>query len=276
MIHTRTMDLRAYRRSDGLYDIEGHIIDVKPFTHNFTDTYRAAGEPVHDMWLRLTVDRALVVQAAEAKFDVGAHAYCAGVEPNFAELAGLRIAPGWNRGVRQRVGHGLGCTHLVEMLAQMATAAMQALDGQGIEVRALGPGPGRASALKMCYAGLTKGTFTLHTAVLLAAHRLGLESELRSELEYSQAKVLERMTAIVPWLAADAGRWIGEMEEIAETFAGVGLTPDFHRAAAQVFALRDATPLAAETRESRAAERRLEDAIAIYAKALDEPDAPGT
>jgi len=127
MIHTRTMDLRAYRRSDGLYDIEGHIIDVKPFTHNFTDTYRAAGEPVHDMWLRLTVDKELVVQAAEAKFDVGAHAYCAGVEPNFAELAGLRIAPGWNRGVRQRVGHGLGCTHLVEMLAQMATAAMQAL-----------------------------------------------------------------------------------------------------------------------------------------------------
>jgi 3-hydroxyisobutyrate dehydrogenase-like beta-hydroxyacid dehydrogenase len=156
------------------------------------------------------------------------------------------------------------------------TSAMQALDGQGIDVRALGSAPGQASALKMCYAGLTKGTFTLHTAVLLAAHRLGLESELRSELEYSQAKVLERMTAIVPWLAADAGRWIGEMEEIAETFAGVGLTPDFHRAAAQVFALLDATPLAAETRESRAAERRLEDAIAIYAKALDEPDAPGT
>ena len=127
MIHTRTMDLRAYRRSDGLYDIEGHIIDVKPYTHNLTDSHRAAGEPVHDMWLRLTVDKELVVQSAEAKLDVGAHAYCTGVEPNFAHLAGLRIAPGWNRGVRERVGHGLGCAHLVEMLAQMATAAMQAL-----------------------------------------------------------------------------------------------------------------------------------------------------
>jgi len=127
MIHTRTMDLRAYRRSDGLYDIEGHIIDVKPQTQHLPVSHRAAGEPVHDMWLRLTVDKELVVRSAEAKLDVGGHAYCAGVEPNFAELAGLTIGQGWNRHVRERVGHELGCTHLVEMLAQMGTAAMQAL-----------------------------------------------------------------------------------------------------------------------------------------------------
>ncbi|MAG95724.1 MAG: hypothetical protein CMM08_03405 [Rhodospirillaceae bacterium] len=154
------------------------------------------------------------------------------------------------------------------------TAAMQALDGQGIDVRALGPGPGRASALKMCYAGLTKGTFTLHTAVLLTAQRLGLGPELRSELEHSQAKVLERMAAIVPWLAADAGRWIGEMEEIAETFAAAGLTPNFHHAAADIFRLLDTTPLAAETREDRDPGRSLDEAIAIFAGALDDPDNP--
>jgi hypothetical protein len=49
------------------------------------------------------------------------------VAPNFEALAGLRIGPGWNRMVRERVGHGRGCTHLVEMLAQMATTAMQAV-----------------------------------------------------------------------------------------------------------------------------------------------------
>ena len=121
---------------------------------------------------------------------------------------------------------------------------------------------------------LEHGTLTLHTAVLLAAQRLGLGPELRSELEYSQAKVLDRMAATVPWLAADAGRWIGEMEEIAETFAAAGLTPDFHHAAADIFRLLDTTPLASETREDRDPERSLDEAIAIFAGALDDPDNP--
>jgi hypothetical protein len=127
LIHTRTMDLKAYRRSDGQFDIEGHITDVKPFTHHLLDSHRTAGEPIHDMWLRLTIDKDMEVQSAEAKLDVGAHVMCPGVEPNFAALAGLRVGPGWRKGVRERVGQGRGCTHLVEMLAQMATAAIQAM-----------------------------------------------------------------------------------------------------------------------------------------------------
>jgi hypothetical protein len=127
LLHRRNIDLKAYRRKDGLYDVEGHIIDVKPFTHHLIDSHRAAGEPVHDMWLRLTIDRQLVVQSAEAKLDVGAHRICPLVAPNFEVLKGAQIGPGWNRIVRERVGRGKGCTHLVEMLAQMATAAMQAM-----------------------------------------------------------------------------------------------------------------------------------------------------
>lgn len=126
-IHNRTIAITAYERTDGLVDIEGHILDIKPFSHHLLDSHRAAGEPVHDLWLRLTVDKTMVVQSAEAKLDVGAHSICHLVAPNFADLAGLKIGPGWNRMVRQRVGHGRGCTHLVEMLAQMATTAMQAM-----------------------------------------------------------------------------------------------------------------------------------------------------
>ena len=126
-IHNRTISITAYERTDGLVDVEGHILDIKPFSHHLLDSHRAAGEPVHDLWLRLTVDKTMVVQSAEAKLDVGAHGICHLVAPNFAALAGLKIGPGWNRMVRQRVGHGKGCTHLVEMLAQMATTAMQAI-----------------------------------------------------------------------------------------------------------------------------------------------------
>ncbi len=126
-IHNRTISITAYQRNDGLVDVEGHILDIKPFSHHLLDSHRAAGEPVHDLWLRLTIDRTMVVQSAEAKLDVGAHGICHLVAPNFEALAGLRIGPGWNRMVRERVGHGRGCTHLVEMLAQMATTAMQAV-----------------------------------------------------------------------------------------------------------------------------------------------------
>lgn len=129
-VHTRTLALQVYRREDGLFDIEGHIVDVKPISVEFHNSRRSAGEPVHDLRLRLTIDRHLLVQSAEAKMDVGAYPYCAGVEPNFANLAGLKIGPGWNRRVRERVGGGMGCTHLVEMLQQMATTALQAVWSQ--------------------------------------------------------------------------------------------------------------------------------------------------
>jgi hypothetical protein len=126
-IHNRSISIIAYQRADGLVDVEGHILDIKPFSHHLLDSHRAAGDPVHDLWLRLVINRDMVVQSAEAKLDVGAHSICHLVAPNFAALAGLRIGPGWNRMVRERVGQGRGCTHLVEMLAQMATTAMQAV-----------------------------------------------------------------------------------------------------------------------------------------------------
>ena len=142
---------------------------------------------------------------------------------------------------------------------------IEALDGHGIAVKPIGAEVGRASALKMCYAGLTKGTFTLYTAVLLAAESLGLSAELRDELAFSQADAYARMQAIVPRLPADSARWIGEMEEIAATFAGAGVTPAFHQGAAAIFQLLAKTPFAAETRETMDTSRGLEDSVRAFA-----------
>ena len=148
------------------------------------------------------------------------------------------------------------------------TAPLEALDGQGIDVRPLGTEVGRASGLKMCYAGLTKGTFTLHTAVLLAARSLGLAEALGAELRASQAAVYARMEAMVPRLAADAERWVAEMEEIAATFEDAGLSRGFHDGAAETFRLLATTPLAAETRETLDPDRTLDEAVEIFAAAL--------
>lgn len=151
------------------------------------------------------------------------------------------------------------------------TAPMQGLDGKGIEVLSLGPEVGRASGLKMCYAGLTKGTWTLHTAVLLAAEALDLRDPLTAELTASQQGALAAMRDRVPKLPADSQRWIGEMEEIAATFAAAGVPSDFHQGAAEIFRLLSRTPFAAETRETMDQGRTLEEALPVYAAQLRLP-----
>ena len=152
------------------------------------------------------------------------------------------------------------------------TGAVEALHGKAFQVMPMGAGVGRGSAIKMCYAGLTKGTWTLYTAVLVAAEAMGLSDELRDEFRHSQPDAYARMQSIVPRLPADSGRWIGEMEEIAATFADAGVSPGFHEGAAAMFRLMTATPFARETRETVDANRGLEESIRVFARHLAKSD----
>ena len=151
--------------------------------------------------------------------------------------------------------------HELESLATQGPAG-------ALHVRVLGDEIGAASGLKMAYAALTKGTMTLHTAVLLLARRMGLAAELQRELEESQAAAWQRM-AVIPFLPADAGRWIGEMREIAASFRDVGVTSGFHEGAEAMFQLLAATPFASETRETLDRTRSVDDTIAALAELLD-------
>jgi 3-hydroxyisobutyrate dehydrogenase-like beta-hydroxyacid dehydrogenase len=150
-----------------------------------------------------------------------------------------------------------------------ARRALLDLDLAEIALVDLGPRVGDASALKMAYAALNKGTDALHAGLLLAALRLGVLKPLLQECEASQAEALARMKARVPFLGATAARFTGEMAEIAKTFAAVGVTADFHRGAEWVYALIAATPFATETRESLPRERTLDAALAAYDAALE-------
>ena len=138
---------------------------------------------------------------------------------------------------------------------------MDELDGKGIVVKNLGPSIGRASGMKMCYASMTKGTNALRVAMLTAAESLGLYDELIEELTSSQGGALSTMESGIPGLPANAGRWIGEMEEIAETFEAAGVTPRFHQGAAEIFRLLDSTLFADESPETIDRNRTLKDTI---------------
>ena len=149
-----------------------------------------------------------------------------------------------------------------------AAGLMAELDGNGMKINQLGAEIGRASAVKMIYASVTKGTDSLLTAAYTAAEALGIRAEMEVEWADSQPEAFARMGRRVSALPADAGRWIGEMEQISETYASVGVTPNYHKGAADMYRLLNATPFGAESRETMDKSRTMQESVKVYVQHL--------
>jgi 3-hydroxyisobutyrate dehydrogenase-like beta-hydroxyacid dehydrogenase len=145
---------------------------------------------------------------------------------------------------------------------------LAALNEYGLDVRVIGPQVGKASGLKMCYASLTKGLTALATQALTAAATLGLSETLTGELRESQADLFAWIERQVPRMPPKAYRWVSEMEEIARTFADVGLPPQMLEGAAAIYRLVEQTELGGETPEERHLGRALSGVIFILATTL--------
>jgi len=146
------------------------------------------------------------------------------------------------------------------------TALFEALRGCDLDVRVVGPEVGKASGLKMVYAASTKGTTALWTELLTAARMLGLEDALRAELgENPTFKAQQRSITMMP---NRARRWVGEMEEIAATFEGVGMTPRILLGATDMYTLVGETQLADLT--SRDPSPSLDEVLAALQSRLQE------
>lgn len=156
-LHKRTIVIDGYEREDGLWDIEGHLTDVK--TYGFDSSWRghvAPGTPVHEMRVRLTIDDDMRIVESEAVTENHPFPTCPHAAPNFSELAGIRIGPGWMREVRKRAGGKEGCTHILEMLAQIGTTAFQTMVAKRNRESENNPSSGepqkRPPLLNSCYA----------------------------------------------------------------------------------------------------------------------------
>jgi hypothetical protein len=127
-IHNRTIVCEGFHREDGLWDIEGRLVDTKSYA--FANTWRSEvqpGEPLHEMLVRLTVDNDFTVVAVETASDHTPHRECGAILPNFQRLVGLRIGPGWSRRVKELTGGVEGCAHHVELVNLLATVAFQTI-----------------------------------------------------------------------------------------------------------------------------------------------------
>jgi 3-hydroxyisobutyrate dehydrogenase-like beta-hydroxyacid dehydrogenase len=115
-----------------------------------------------------------------------------------------------------------------------------------LEAIVLGQDTTQASALKMAYAAYTKGSSALLLAVNALARSTGVQDALQREWDISQPGLVKRSQGAAKGTSRKAWRFVGEMEEIADTFAAVGLPSDFHIAAADIYArmahLKDEPP----------------------------------
>jgi len=126
-LHSREIQCRGFKRDDGLWDIEGSIIDTKTYSFNNIDRGSVgAGEPVHYMAIRLTLDDGLLIHAAEAVTEASPYRICGNITPTFERLKGLTIGAGWRKEVMRLMGGVIGCTHLRDLLiGPLAVTAMQ-------------------------------------------------------------------------------------------------------------------------------------------------------
>ena len=104
-LHHRDISVRGYKREDGLFDIEGHLHDTKAMDFNVASGQRKAGESLHSMWLRITIDRTMTIVDAEAATDAMPYVgYCDRIAPDYKKLIGLAIRPGFSGRVKKLLG----------------------------------------------------------------------------------------------------------------------------------------------------------------------------
>lgn len=139
-----------------------------------------------------------------------------------------------------------------------------------INVSVIGNQISQASALKMCYASLSKGVTAIAIQACVTAKSFGLDEVFFDELKQSMPNIFEKLNKSIPHMPPKAGRWVGEMEEIAKTFGNIGLSPKMFQGAAETYQfVAEETPLGKETIENRTRGQTLDDALQIMTQSLE-------
>lgn len=151
--HRRQIDVQIYARDDGLWEADARLSDVKPHDSRLAIGIRPGGEPIHDMLLRIVVDRELNIVASGAEsLAVPYPGLCEEHGDTYGRLVGLNLLRGFRQALRERVGGALGCTHITELAQVLPTAVVQAMAGEVIDTRGTSETAERPFQLDRCHA----------------------------------------------------------------------------------------------------------------------------
>ena len=210
-------------------------------------------------------------EAAVALRDSGRHTLivdCNAIAPDTAhEIAGLIQSAGGrflDAGIIGPPPRGEAKTNLY--VSGPGAADLEPLAGPQLAVRVVSERIGDASALKMCFGALNKGTQALWLEVLIAAQRLGVAELLEQQLRQSRAELHEWALRQFPALPPKAYRWAPEMVEISKTLAAAGITPKVFQGAAEIYRFVADTPLGRETPENRDKSRTGAEVVRLLAE----------
>lgn len=127
-VHRRHIEVDAWHRDDGCWEMEGRIIDLRSDDYPFASGLRLAGDPVHDMRLQWVVGQDLVIREVQAHTEAMPYpGICNQAPARYASLVGLSIRQGFKREVGQRLGRAQGCSHLSHLAIAMGEAAYQSV-----------------------------------------------------------------------------------------------------------------------------------------------------
>jgi hypothetical protein len=134
--HRRSIDIKVYARGDGLWEVDAHLTDIRTREALLPSGRRAAGEPIHEMLLRLVIDeRFNIVESGAETRAMPYEGMCDNYGAAYASLLGLNLMRRFRQGVQQRLGGVLGCTHITELTQTLPTAVVQAFAGIVIDTR---------------------------------------------------------------------------------------------------------------------------------------------
>lgn len=134
--HRRSIDVTVHARGNGLWEVDAEIRDTKTRDAKLAGGIRPAGEPIHDMLLRIVVDeRFNIVEAGSETRAMPYPGQCDDLGDTYARLVGLNLLKGFRQEVKARLGGTVGCTHLTELTQVLPTAVVQAFAGDVLNTR---------------------------------------------------------------------------------------------------------------------------------------------
>jgi hypothetical protein len=134
--HCRNISVQIFARGNGLWEVDAHITDVRSRDTPMSYGLLPAGEPIHDMLVRLVIDESFnVIEAGAQTTAMPFRGQCDSFGEVYGRLVGLNLMRGFRQAVKQRLGGVEACTHITELTQVLPTAVVQAFAGEVIDTR---------------------------------------------------------------------------------------------------------------------------------------------